>query len=373
MAKKAIPAEEQLVQQLFPTKGIDVAHLQEEQPPGTTPIGDNVRAYEMLTKRGRGGQRPGISKYLNMQVSGFHEIQLLDTITITDGSALGANFDTIALGDIGQLLFDLKYVDIVGGVGTYITYFDNTVGYGFQGSKGQRTLKLSLHRDGDQYYLTATLKDANNATVAGEDIELFTNPPGRIGDQVHATTTTDIISPPNGDAYFAIADLDNETVSYRAKATSDGVMSNVVTVTWDVHKPSPPIPDVDTSPIPCLGLSITIRTTLEQHTLLSVLIPEHTTSGSIAQIYPASPTGSEVPSGAGGIIPGEGLIPDGSWTITAAGHLTTNFGTDVGVFSPITGCTVTPGSAPELFGGGGSTVLGSTVVVLSVYYTITFA
>jgi len=375
---KAIPADEQLVQQLFPTKGIDVAHLQEEQPPGTTPIGDNVRAYEMLTKRGRGGQRPGITKYLNMQVSGFHEIQLLDTITITDGAALGANFDTIELGDIGQLLFDLKYVDIVGGVGTYLTYFDNTVGYGFQSAKtGTRTLKLALHRDGSQYTLVATLKDGNGATVGGEDIVLFTNPSGRIGDNIHAITVTDISSPPNGNATWSVADDVNETVTYQAKATSDGIMSNVVTITWDGKAPSPPVPDEGGGgTLACNGLSITVRTTLRRIGITVPDIPEHTTSFGSFEIIPpwsVSPPGPNTPSGT---IPGEGEVADGTWSTTLVGtalRFDDSFGNSVGLSGTDTvNCTVTTGTSGEIFITSKTIFLPDKDVVLRCYVAWTY-
>ncbi len=47
---------------LFPTGGIDVSTEFEMQAPGTTQMGQNVRAFEPTTLRMRGGSRPGLSR-----------------------------------------------------------------------------------------------------------------------------------------------------------------------------------------------------------------------------------------------------------------------------------------------------------------------
>lgn len=48
----------------FPLRGIDVSVPLGLQPKLTTPIGENVRGFEPITGRGRGGSRPGLSRYI---------------------------------------------------------------------------------------------------------------------------------------------------------------------------------------------------------------------------------------------------------------------------------------------------------------------
>jgi hypothetical protein len=64
----------------FPVKGLDLSQAFSLQPPGTTPLGVNVRAYDPLTARRRGGQRPGLSKYVAAQVPGSGVLQELTSI-----------------------------------------------------------------------------------------------------------------------------------------------------------------------------------------------------------------------------------------------------------------------------------------------------
>lgn len=63
----------------FPIKGIDVSQGYGMQQPGTTPIGQNVRAYD-AQMRARGGTRPGLSKYIGVQVNGASVIQELNYV-----------------------------------------------------------------------------------------------------------------------------------------------------------------------------------------------------------------------------------------------------------------------------------------------------
>ena len=77
---RPIAAAESLAPLPFPLKGLDVMARLEAQPPGTTPHGQNVRAFEALTQRGRGGSRPGLEKHIASTVSGVHHIQELMTI-----------------------------------------------------------------------------------------------------------------------------------------------------------------------------------------------------------------------------------------------------------------------------------------------------
>lgn len=54
----------------FPIKGQDKGRATGQQPEGTSPDLDNVRPYDTLDNRARGGQRPGVSKLYTEQISG---------------------------------------------------------------------------------------------------------------------------------------------------------------------------------------------------------------------------------------------------------------------------------------------------------------
>jgi len=83
-----MPADEQLLNMPFPTKGINVAVEYERQPDQTTVAGQNVRTYEQLTQRARGGNRSGLLKYVPVQAGGDFLIQHLNYVVLTSGIAL---------------------------------------------------------------------------------------------------------------------------------------------------------------------------------------------------------------------------------------------------------------------------------------------
>lgn len=56
---------------LFPFKGQDKGHITPQQPEGTSPELRNVRPYDVLDNRARGGQRPGLDKIYSEQISGI--------------------------------------------------------------------------------------------------------------------------------------------------------------------------------------------------------------------------------------------------------------------------------------------------------------
>jgi len=66
----------------FPVKGLDEAWAYGRQPPGTTPDCLNVRAADPLEDRLRGGQRPGLSKYITDAINGSNSIQRIDQLTL---------------------------------------------------------------------------------------------------------------------------------------------------------------------------------------------------------------------------------------------------------------------------------------------------
>ena len=54
----------------FPLQGIDKGRATSEQPIATSPDLKNVRPYDTLDNRARGGQRPGLDKLYSQQIGG---------------------------------------------------------------------------------------------------------------------------------------------------------------------------------------------------------------------------------------------------------------------------------------------------------------
>jgi hypothetical protein len=76
-----MPAHEVPAELPFPSGGINLLTEFQEQPPGTTPVGENVRCYDTYEQRARGGSRPGLKKYIPEQLpSGTNIIQHLNVI-----------------------------------------------------------------------------------------------------------------------------------------------------------------------------------------------------------------------------------------------------------------------------------------------------
>lgn len=62
--------QESFADMVFPPGGVSLSEEFELQPEGTTPVGKNVRYFECLTGRGRGGSRPGLRKLIDEKVNG---------------------------------------------------------------------------------------------------------------------------------------------------------------------------------------------------------------------------------------------------------------------------------------------------------------
>lgn len=117
-AKRPTQAIEQPAYMDFPFKGIDVSQAYSRQSQGTTPVGINVRAYEALTQRMRGGSRPGLKKYISTKPGGASVIQDLNSIVTVGISAPVGSFQTSTSGR-GILLTVVNagnlYVAVAGG------------------------------------------------------------------------------------------------------------------------------------------------------------------------------------------------------------------------------------------------------------------
>ncbi len=98
MPVKAQPPPESFTDLHFPLCGVDLSMGFDKQPnrqiqsgdyARTTPLGVNVRAYEPGTARARGGQRPGLVKYVATQPNGTNLIQDLNSVVVVGTAAPG--------------------------------------------------------------------------------------------------------------------------------------------------------------------------------------------------------------------------------------------------------------------------------------------
>ncbi len=76
----------------FPLNGLYLATENETPPPNTTPVGSNVRTFETLTGRGRGGSRPGLKQYIPDQLIPGVKVQHLAVIIDPQSAALFGGF-----------------------------------------------------------------------------------------------------------------------------------------------------------------------------------------------------------------------------------------------------------------------------------------
>lgn len=262
MPRKQLPqSDEQLVDLTFPLSGIDVSTEFELQPQNTTPKGQNVRTYEALTQRGRGGVRPGLGRYIAQQPSGSNLLQDLNSVTIVLDSALMTGFDPfnapLAIEAVG-----VGFVPYIGGqplVFPQVTFgplpptqggqldpsTNNTIGRGVRigGSGiqlnknvGTRISTLSgtltasqtnVPNDGTTATITATIK-FGGVPQGGKTVVLSTSPSGRVGDGVSAVTNG------LGQAQWTVSDMNPpEAVTYSAVDTSDMfTIPQTVTITY---------------------------------------------------------------------------------------------------------------------------------------------
>lgn len=91
---------------IFPVKGIHDGVGYDLQPPGSTSDAVNVRPFDALKTRLRGGRRPGLSKYLATQVNGNNPIQAMaklpKSVSFSDTQTAGSEDFSAPLGTTGK-------------------------------------------------------------------------------------------------------------------------------------------------------------------------------------------------------------------------------------------------------------------------------
>jgi hypothetical protein len=83
--------EPQEIPSPFPVGGVDVSCEFSRQPPGTAADAENVRSFDTLEDRMRGGSRPGLSKFIDERVNGVSVIQHLAVLVDPTTLALSAS------------------------------------------------------------------------------------------------------------------------------------------------------------------------------------------------------------------------------------------------------------------------------------------
>lgn len=115
----------------FPLQGINIVAARSDQPPQTCINARNVRAFDSLEDRARGGIRPGLSRYLSTQVDGTNRIQDITHATIVRNVAPNTN---------GLYIRTVKSVAVSNGT---ITQF-NTTNINAATVSGSKTLNSSV-------------------------------------------------------------------------------------------------------------------------------------------------------------------------------------------------------------------------------------
>ncbi len=189
----------------FPVGGLELTHPSLMGRPDTSPVAENVRFFEPLTGRGRGGARSGISKFIEGEVSGEHVIQHITSIVTVDGEMIDFSFDGpnqmfpgiyagIGFIDFNFTALSFQFPDFgtIDGV-----VFNGASGYPPEAGRKPKNSKiiLSLYTNTPEWpsssltQVFAQLLDTNGAefgsaaaTFAGKTVKLYTDPPGEDGD-----------------------------------------------------------------------------------------------------------------------------------------------------------------------------------------------
>ena len=86
--------QEQDVGVIFPLAGLETSCEFSRQPNDTAAAGTNVRTYEVVSDRGRGGSRCGLSRYANQRVNGVSPVQHVNILVDPQQPSLNAPTQT---------------------------------------------------------------------------------------------------------------------------------------------------------------------------------------------------------------------------------------------------------------------------------------
>lgn len=222
----------------FPFRGVDdsVEHDTFRRTPDTTPVGQNVRAFDAEQDRMRGGSRSGIGRFIDEQVSGENAIQFLGSVVSTDAEAMGWVFEGRDFGYTG-VYGGIGFFGLPGGEGGEIEVnggggYPSTLSY----NKPKYHLELEASASeltvGDTLQLTGRFKDENGASPSWEvderrTVEFRTTPQDREGHLEQAGTNS------SGVASIFVSNDDEEVIVYSARdVTKRKSATNTVSVDW---------------------------------------------------------------------------------------------------------------------------------------------
>lgn len=83
---------------VFPVRGLHESVGYDIQPPGTTSKATNVRGFDVLLNRLRGGRRAGLSKFFGSQINGSNAIQTMTKAVKSTASSIVAGVSDSATG-----------------------------------------------------------------------------------------------------------------------------------------------------------------------------------------------------------------------------------------------------------------------------------
>ena len=89
---------------LFPSRGLDRRSSYENQPPYSTPDCQNVRPFDTIEDRERGGSRPGLLKAYKEELGSGNKVNMLSTVSVTEDSGFrqfSENFQLLTLENNG--------------------------------------------------------------------------------------------------------------------------------------------------------------------------------------------------------------------------------------------------------------------------------
>ncbi len=192
----------------FPLKGFDENWAFGAQPEDTTPECLNVRPYDVLGQRLRGGQRPGLSKFIDTQVNGTTPIQRLGLLVqASDEGVASSHTETFTAAD-----------------GTFLARFPSTWGH----------YKAPQFIAEDFFQIPITL-DANSPDILSNEIHIPTTK-SFITDHVYLGGAIDPTDTPTIEVDFRVANEAIFTILYRINETLNGdcqgVRFYIVGPTW---------------------------------------------------------------------------------------------------------------------------------------------
>jgi hypothetical protein len=178
----------------FPMKGKDTNFAPSQQPSFTTPVMLNVRPYDVLENRARGGQRPGMVPMLQ-QVLGQHYEDPTDIVALW-------HLDENSVASGGTVADQTSNFDLTEAASEAMESDVSPVGH-------------ALKFDGDSEYLESAAADGTNLDITGDQTIMFWFKPADV------SGIRSIVS---------LADVTNSIIQYKVGIYSTNKMYATLTV-----------------------------------------------------------------------------------------------------------------------------------------------